>query len=202
MAELKILVIHCADTHPNYRLSRGDLEQWHMGPCDIYENGKLIRVNYLGKSYIDRTRLPNDVIDQRSIREIHGRGWDRLGYSDLIHRDGDIENLTPYNDDDWVDNSEKTWGVAGINSIARHVCLEGGRNSQNESKEFLFQEVFTDAQFTALTSYINDFIKRDPRDKIAGHYHFNAKTCPNFMMGEFFLKAGINLKHMYNAKHN
>ena len=198
MEKLSLLVIHCADTHPNYRVNKEILKQWHMGPCDIYNNGKLIEVKYLGNSYIDREHLPNDLIDQRSIRELHGRGWDRLGYSDLLHRDGSIENLTPYNDDDWIDNSEMTWGATGVNSIARHVCLEGGRNSKNESKEFHFQEVYTDAQFTTLTSYVNDFIKHDPTDKIAGHYHFSTKTCPNFMLGEFFLDAGIDLKYIYS----
>ena len=32
-----------------------------------------------------------------------GRGWKQVGYSDMIHLDGTLENLVPYNNDDIVD---------------------------------------------------------------------------------------------------
>ena len=190
MAELKILCIHCADTNPNFKLTKEYLYQWHMGPKDIRNNsGKVIKVRYLGKDYVQRVILPLDSLGCRPIAELYGRGWDRLGYSDLIHRDGRIENLTPYNNDDFVDPEEITWGVTGINSKSRHVCLEGGRNEENESKMFSFREVYTDAQFTALTGYVSQFIKDHPGDKIAGHYMFSKKTCTNFLIKDFFLLA-------------
>lgn len=198
MSELKILCIHCADTHPDYRVDKGILEQWHKGPRDIWENDRIVGVKYLDGIYPDRQHLPNQLIDQRSIRELHGRGWNRLGYSDLIHRNGDIENLTPYDDDDYISSDEMTWGVVGINSMARHVCLEGGRNSENESRVFLFNEIFTDAQFITLVGYIKQFLKDHPGDKIAGHYMFSGKTCPNFIIDEVFGKARINMKYLYN----
>lgn len=199
MAELKILCIHCADTHPGYRVDKGVLEQWHMGPCDIWKDGKIVGVKYLGDMYPDRDHLPNELIDQRHIRELHGRGWDRLGYSDLIHRNGDIENLTQYDDDDYISSDEITWGCSGINSKTRHVCLEGGKNTQNESGVFLFHEIFTDAQFTTLAGYMNQFLKDHKGDKIAGHYMFtDKKTCPNFTIGTFLENAGIDLKHLYS----
>ena len=125
------------------------------------------------------------------------RGWSRLGYSDLIHRDGSIENLTPYDNDHIVQSHEMTWGAAGVNSISRHVCLEGGRNDKNESGVYLFDDIFTDAQFTTLIGYVNQFLKDHPGDKIAGHYMFSGKTCPNIQIEEFLVLAGISLEHLY-----
>jgi N-acetylmuramoyl-L-alanine amidase len=199
MAELKILCIHCADTNPNFNLRAGHLEQWHKGPKDIKDrNGTVINVRYMGRTYPSRAALPLEYLDKRPIGELHGRGWDRLGYSDLLKRNGTLINLTEYDKDDWIDPDEMTWGATGINSIARHICLEGGRNTDNESGMFNFFDIFTDAQFTLLTGYINQFLKEHPGDKIAGHYMFANKTCPNFKLGKFFEMAGIDLKHIHS----
>ena len=202
MAELRLLCIHCADTNPNFRLTKGHLEQWHMGPLDVRDKdgNKTGEIKYKGKTYPSRAALPHEYIDMRPIQELHGRGWDRLGYSDLIHHNGTIENITPYNTDDWVDPKEMTWGVGGINSYSRHVCLEGGRDEDNVSKTFKFAQIYSDAQFTALTSYINQFLTDHPGDKIAGHYMFSTKPCPNFNLGELFELAGIDSKHLYKTK--
>ena len=197
MAELSLLVIHCADTHPNFRLSKDDLEQWHMGPRDLYKNDEIIGVHYKGQNYPSRSALPHEYLGMRPIQDLYGRGWDRLGYSDLIHRNGTIENLTLYNADDWVDPKEMTWGASGINSFTRHVVMEGGRNEDNDSRVFHFREIYTDAQFTALTSYINQFLKDHPGDKILGHYMVSKKPCPNIIMENFFALAGIDLKYLY-----
>ncbi len=172
-----------------------------MGPRTLFDSdGEIVGVRYKAIDYPDRESLPNELIDGRSIRELHGRGWDRLGYSDLFHRSGGIENITPYNDDDWVGSHEMTWGASGVNSIARHICLEGGRNGENESRVFKFAEIFPDALFVALVGYVNQFLKDHPGDKIAGHYMFTSrKTCPNFLIEEFFGLAGINSKHMYRS---
>jgi len=202
MAELKFLIVHCADTNPNFRLSKDILEQWHMGPRDLRDkNDKFIGVRYKGKNYLSRAALPHEYLGMRPIQELYGRGWDRLGYSDLIHRNGTIENLTPYNKDDWVDPKEMTWGVSGINSFSRHVCLEGGRNEENDSEMFPFHEIFTDAQFTVLTSYLNQFLKDHPGDKIGAHYMFdNKKTCPNTDVKVFLKLAGIDLRHIHKTE--
>jgi len=198
MAELKLLCIHCADTNPNFKLDKDDLDQWHMGPRDVKDDrGQLIKVRYKSRDYPTRAALPHEYLGMRPIQELHGRGWDRLGYSDLIHRTGTIENLTPYNADDWVDPKEMTWGASGINSFTRHICMEGGRDVENESRSFKFAEIFTDQQFTALSSYVNQFLKDHPGDEIAGHYMFSTKTCPNFYIKDFFLLAGIDSKHIY-----
>ena len=120
------------------------------------------------------------------------RGWDRLGYSDLIHRDGEIENLTPYDDDNLVQKHEVTWGAAGVNYCSRHVCLEGGRNYKNEGGVYPFEDIFTDAQFTSLVGYVKQFLKDQPQAKVTGHNLFSdIKTCPNFNVAGLMLLAGI-----------
>jgi len=199
MAELKALCGHCADTNPNFVLTKDHLDQWHMGPRDLRDaqGKKTGEVRYKGVNYPTRMALPHHYLGMRPIQELYGRGWDRLGYSDMIKRNGTIENLTAYNQDDWVDPKEMTWGATGTNSWTRHFVLEGGRNEENESRLFQFHEIFTDAQFTAMVGYINQFLKDHPGDKIAGHYMFSSKTCPNFTMEDFFNLAGIDLKHLY-----
>ena len=120
------------------------------------------------------------------------RGWDRLGYSDIIHRDGSIENLTKYDNDHLVQSHEVTWGAAGVNSISRHVCLEGGRTEDNKGGVRLFDEIFTDAQFTTLIGYVKQFLKDQPQAKVTGHNIFSdIKTCPNFNVGGLMLLAKI-----------
>ena len=120
------------------------------------------------------------------------RKWDRLGYSDLIHRNGTIESLTPYDNDHIVQSHEMTWGAAGVNSVSRHVCLEGGRDDNNKGGVFLFDEIFTDAQFTTLIGYVKQFLKDQPQAKVAGHNVFSdIKTCPNFNVSGLMLLAGI-----------
>ncbi|KKK51175.1 hypothetical protein LCGC14_3117610, partial [marine sediment metagenome] len=150
MAEQKILCAHCADTHPDFPLTGDHILQWHMGPKDMYnKEGGYLGVKYLGKMYSRRVVLPLDFIGGKPIAELNGRGWDRPGYRDLMLRNGHIINLVPDNGDDWIDPDEMTWGAKGINSIASHICLAGGRNSENESGVFKFREIYNDAMFTS-----------------------------------------------------
>jgi len=114
-----------------------------------------------------------------------GRGWDRLGYSDMICRDGTIVNLTPYNDDDIVQSHEKTWGAAGVNSISRHVVLEGGRNDDNVSKMDKWYNLYTSEQIVSLELYVRRFKELHPGDRVIGHNEVSYKTCPNFDVQAF-----------------
>lgn len=191
--ELKYLVIHCADTPPYFNITKTILEQWHKGPKDIYtQAGKLTGVKYLGHLYPYRDNLPRHIIGGVLVQDLKGRGWDRLGYSDLIHRDGKIENLTPYDNDHLVQSHEVTWGVTGVNAFSRHVCLEGGRDYDNLSTVFEFDEIFTDSQFTTLIGYVRQFLKDQPQAKVTGHSAFSdTKTCPNFNVSRIMLLAGI-----------
>lgn len=115
-----------------------------------------------------------------------GRGWDRVGYSDLIRRDGKLENLTPYDEDSEVENHEMTWGATGVNAVSRHICLAGGKGKFGIGN-------FNYEQIETLHEYILTFLHYHPDAKIAGHYHFSEKACPNFNI-EAFCRL-INIPH-------
>ena len=161
------------------------LREWHMGPCD-QPGGK---VRYLGKDYSSRAELPRDTINGKLVARITGRGWDRLGYSVLIHRNGAAEIVTPFNDDDQITNDEMTWGATGVNSISRHICLEGGGD---ESEIQPFSVLFNIEQRFALLKIIKDEIKKVPALKIAGHNNFATKLCPGFDVKQFLIKNNFN----------
>lgn len=170
MAKLKYLVIHCTDTKPGVRVTKDMLDDWHRAPRKNVDG----TITYLGKTYPSLKDAP--------ISEKHrgkwGRGWDRLGYSDMIHIDGTIENLTPYNDDDEVQAHEITWGATGVNATGRHVVYVGGKCTFGLSS-------LNDAQFIALQRYTKQFLHLVPDGLIAGHNHFSGKLCPNFNVVEF-----------------
>jgi N-acetylmuramoyl-L-alanine amidase len=191
---LTYLVVHCSDTPPTMDVQKEDLEQWHKSPRDNPDG----TVTYLGKTFANRSKLPNDSINGSSIYHLTGRGWDRLGYSDMIHRDGKIENITPYDDDNIVDPSEITWGATGVNSISRHIVLVGGWFDKQHSGTFKFKEIFTLDQFLSLKDYIIKTINSNPQIKIVGHRDIPKanKTCPNFDVKLFCKDLSISTKNI------
>jgi N-acetylmuramoyl-L-alanine amidase len=192
--KLTYLVIHCTSTPSTMKVTKGNLESWHKGP-KYNSDGSVI---YLGKKYDAIDLLPNDYINQQPIQKISGRGWDRLGYSDMIHRDGLLENITPYNEDDIVDPGEVTWGATGVNSISRHIVLVGGWRGDQKEGTFPFTDIFTSAQFLTLNRYIGKLLKLHPNIKIVGHRdipHAN-KTCPNFSVLDFLRAISIEDKNI------
>jgi N-acetylmuramoyl-L-alanine amidase len=182
MGKLKYLVVHCTDTPPSMEVTAGTLMQWHLGPRDLDGGG----VRYLGKDYRSRKSLPDHYIGGVSIKELHGRGWDRLGYSVKIDRDGKREILTPYDNDDSVTSDEMTWGVAGINSVARHIVLVGGKGVLSE-----FSGHFTEEQDIELFAYCKLTILHHPNIIIVGHNQFADKTCPGFLVYDWLMDKGI-----------
>ena len=116
------------------------------------------------------------------------RGWSRLGYSDMIHQNGHLENLTPFNQDNWVDDHEKTWGVAGINSAARHVVYVGGGDGKDTR---------TSKQKESLATYIRYMVLRHPDIQVAGHNQFSNKACPSFDVPDFCRKILVPHKNIY-----
>lgn len=124
---------------------------------------------------------PKMEVTPEMIRQWHmspkptGRGWDRVGYSDMIQRDGDLINLTPYDEDDNITSDEMTWGAVGYNAIGRHIVLVGGKGNLGE-----FNDHFNDEQEETLLGYIKDTILRHPDIKIIGHNQVSQKTCPGF----------------------
>lgn len=110
------------------------------------------------------------------------RGWDRLGYADMVHLNGSIENLTPYDENNIVERDEMTWGCAGKNSVSRHIVyVGGGKGKDTRTKE----------QKRSLENYIKKTIKIHPRIIVAGHNQFSSKSCPSFNVPLFCKAVGI-----------
>tara|TARA_R110002033_G_scaffold1964_1_gene14470 strand:+ start:1600 stop:2052 length:453 start_codon:yes stop_codon:yes gene_type:complete len=113
------------------------------------------------------------AVSRADIEQWHlvERGWSKVGYADLIHLDGTVENLTPYNEDNQVDPWEITNGARGYNSKSRHVCYVGGGN---EIDTRTFEQVI------ALEAYVRETIALHPSIKIIGHNQISTKKCPSF----------------------
>lgn len=190
---LDYLVIHCSDTPEGREVSREELESWHKGPLD-QSDGTVV---YLGKKYIDRDHLPNDMLNGHPVKNITGRGWDRFGYSDFLHIDGSLENLTPYNQDNNVDSWEITWGATGINSRARHMCYVGGLREEVVDGHYEPADTRTKAQLYSMEVYVRYMILRHPNIKVAGHRDFANKACPCFNVQDWLVSIGIDEKNIY-----
>jgi len=195
MAELAYLVIHCSATPEGRRVTLGDLDEWHKGPRDL-KGGK---VKYNGKVYDSREDLPDEKLNGKYIENIKGRGWDRYGYSDLLHIDGSLENLTPFNQDNNVDPWEITWGASGVNSRSRHLCYVGGLREEVIDDHWEAADTRTDRQLYSMEVYVRYMILRHPKIKIAGHNQFSSKACPSFSVSEWCRSIGIPEKNIYNG---
>lgn len=197
MNRLLYLIIHCLLTPKMRWITKEELAMWHKGPRDL-KNGN---VRYMGRDYNSRDELPLVKINGIWISKIHGRGWDRFGYADLIHHNGEIENITPYNEDNYVDSDEITWGAVGINSVSRHVALEGGIAFSGKTVgHWDFEELYTDAQFVSLAGYVKQAILDYPEIKVIGHYQSmnTHKTCPNFNVPHWLESIGVSEKNYVN----
>lgn len=117
-----------------------------------------------------------------------GRGWKQVGYTDLIHLDGQIERLVDNNEDAKVDPWEVTNGVAGYNSTSRHVVYAGGVAADGRTPK----DTRTPEQCKAMESYVKDFHKRFPKVRIVGHNEMAAKDCPCFNVQKWLVTIGIN----------
>lgn len=192
MARLKYLCLHCSDTPPGLIVGKNQLTHWHMAPRD--HEGSVI---YLGKRYASRDHLPNHYFGEVHIKELHGRGWDRLGYERVFHRTGHVEVLTKINDDDIIEAHEMTWGAAGINSCSVHWMLEGGWAEDEQYGIFDFFEIFTDEQYLHLQWEMKSFLGRHPHVQVIGHNNVSSKTCPNFNVQELCRMLPIPEANIY-----
>lgn len=127
-----------------------------------------------------------------------GRGWSRVGYSDLILLDGSRHNFVKHNGDKWIDENEITNGVSGINSISRHVCYIGGVDADKRTPK----NTLTENQSMMLTSIIAEVLAYNPDVLIAGHNQFSNKACPSFFVPDWLrnhCKIKINEKNIYQS---
>lgn len=128
-------------------------------------------------------------VTSNDIRQWHQkeRGWKQVGYTDMIHLDGKLENLVPFNQDDVVDNWEITNGAYGANRIARHLVYVGGSNGIDTR---------TSAQKLALEIYVRYMLLRHPNIKICGHRKLAMRLCPSFNVTMWLKGLGIPSKNI------
>lgn len=117
-----------------------------------------------------------------------GRGWKQVGYTDLIHLNGEVERLVDNNEDANVDTWEITNGAKGYNSVSRHIVYVGGLAVDGKTTK----DTRTEAQKNAMAEYVIDFHKRFPNVKIIGHRDVAAKDCPSFNVQDWLKQIGIN----------
>ncbi len=122
-------------------------------------------------------------LEQWHLRE---NGWKQLGYSDIIHLDGSLENLVDWNQDGKVDSWEVTNGAKGYNGVSRHVVYAGGKGGDTR----------TEAQIRALKGYVLFHILRYPDIKVIGHCHISDKSCPAFDVEAFCREIEIPEKNI------
>jgi len=147
----------------------------------------------------------DDIIKWHTSPPPIGRGWTKLGYSDMIMLDGSLVNLTPYNQDNIVDPWEITNGAVGINSRSRHFVYVGGLavdpQLENEDEEEMSQyipfDTRTQNQKEAMEIYVKYMILRHPQIKIAGHYDFSEKACPSFNVQEWAKSIGVKDENIF-----
>jgi N-acetylmuramoyl-L-alanine amidase len=133
------------------------------------------------------------------IRKMHtspppkGRGWSQVGYSDMIHLNGVISNLVPYNEDDIVQPREVTNGALGLNGVARHVVYVGGVEKDGKTPK----DTRTNDQHLALRNYVNHVLSAHPHVIVLGHNQVAAKACPSFDVPTYLRKIGIKEANIY-----
>ena len=116
-----------------------------------------------------------------------GRGWKRVGYTDMIHIDGSVERLVENNEDANVDDWEVTNGVKRYNGVSRHIVYVGGTDKAGRPAD-----TRTAAQKAAMRRYVEDFHQRFPEVRIVGHRDLNPrKACPSFDVGAWLKSIGI-----------
>ena len=127
------------------------------------------------------TKEGKDITGE-DIRRFHtspppqGRGWNQVGYSELIRLDGTVETLVNYNEDNWVQAGEITNGAKEYNSCSRHICYVGGVD-----KDMKPNNTMTTDQYEAIEAYIKRFLYLHPTAIVIGHNMVtNAKACPSF----------------------
>ena len=136
-----------------------------------------------------------DIVNWHTWPKPKGNGWKQVGYELVIRRDGTVDRLVDDNGDNLVDPSEITNGAQGINSISSHVCLIGGYDAKGDPNLEMTKE-----QHNALVGIIKDDIVRQQDIKIAGHYHFSTKTCPNFDVENWLKEIGVSKENIYKKK--
>ncbi len=136
---------------------------------------------------------PETIVRWHTAPQPNGRGWSRVGYSDMILLDGSRHKFVEHNGDRFIDNNEITNGVKGINSIARHVVYVGGLDPKSSKAK----NTLTEVQKQTLIGIIHEVLTYQPDVIIGGHNQFDNKACPSFWVPKFLESIGVPEKNIY-----
>jgi N-acetylmuramoyl-L-alanine amidase len=134
------------------------------------------------------------------IRKMHcdppprGRGWKQVGYSDIIHQDGVVENLVTYDNDSTIQPREITNGSVGRNSETRHVAYIGGVTVNGKHAK----DTRTIEQYHALKDYVYSFLEMEPDGIVMGHNQVASKACPSFDVPKWLAEIGVQKRNIYS----
>lgn len=117
------------------------------------------------------------------------RGWSKVGYSDMIHLGGQLENLIKFNQDNTIDYWEISNGARGFNRISKHVVYVGGTEKNDIKKS---KDTRTYEQHKTLQLYVLFMILRHPKIKVIGHNEVSTKDCPGFNVAEWLRSICVN----------
>lgn len=124
-------------------------------------------------------------------------GWKKPGYADVVRRDGRIDNLQKFDTDDYIEQPEVTFGVAGENRHSRHIAYVGGINERGEAEDNR-----TEPQKRTLLAYIRYMVLRHPHIKVVGHRQLiksraYMKECPSFDVPTWLRSNNIDSKNIF-----
>lgn len=127
-------------------------------------------------------------VSKKDIEDWHirGRGWSRVGYADMVHISGQLENLIDWNQDNIIDAWEVSNGARGYNGVSRHIVYVGGANGIDTR---------TAGQRLTLETYIKFNLLRNPNLIIKGHNQISEKACPSFDVPAFCHQIGLPTKN-------
>ena len=215
MAKLTHYIIHCMASREDVPMTSDQIRQMHLGPHELTEaeitqarkrpgaNLEILRqgvLRYNGDYFADSNHLPITRIGGVLISSlIGGRGWRQVGYADMIHLDGRIENLVPYNEDENVDPWEISNGILSSSELydnARHISYVGGMDKAYKYPK----DTRTPEQLISMTNKVKETIDRHPDILVIGHNQINDdRACPSFNVPNWLRSIGIPEKNISKA---
>lgn len=132
------------------------------------------------------------IINSHMLSPPHGKGWDKVGYSDVIHLDGTITNLTPFNEDGRVEEWNLSHNGQNIYSLARHIAYVGGVSKDGFNSE----NTMTEEQQITFDIYLKYMLRRYPNLLIVGHGELSGKSCPGFNVSSYCESIDIPTKNI------
>lgn len=121
------------------------------------------------------------------------RGWVNDGYNLVIHLDGKVSVLQPFDTDDVLEAHEMANGAKGYNKFSIHIAYVGGTYETNINRA---KDTRTPAQKESLIKIIKYLILIYPNIKIIGHNQVSTKECPSFDVPKWLETICIDTKHI------